>query len=1019
MAEAVADVRPYRGMLRVYAAAAAVVAIAAAVLVLHRKTPLQQLTAAAAAMDVRPVDGWLLGFPHRARIRSRAAQATPDPTAPLRAAAARLLDEDDDSSDAGARRARAIALLVNGKEQAAIGALEDVVREHDQDAAAWSDLAAAHQHTGRMRENPHEFVLALAAADRALAIDRNMPEALFNRAVALESLGLGDASRAAFERARVAAAANPWAEEALDHVHALDPGAHSAWTREREALEAAVRNRDAERSQAIIRNHPQQARIVTEIDVLGAWGEAVRDGRNGDADAQIRLARVVATDLARDGGDRLLLDVVGAIDRAGGSARRRLAEAHAGYRAARYAFKARAVSEAQAGFTASGAEFEELRSPMAFVARCFEAAAYTDLQQPQRALDIVAAQLATAPNAYRAVRAHLLWQEGTARGTLGMIVESVAAYRASARLFRSLGETINTAGVEQMAATGDFAFGATVSAWQSMISVFRELSASEKEELQRALAGAAAGEEAEEHWDAVRSLVDLLPELGLTGVNPRRESNLWTRRAMASFHLRSGDSAADLGRARAAAQAVKAPGLHESALFDIRIAEATLAVDAQPERAVGQLTTNIAWAEQHEYFLRVPEQYLLRGRARAALGDLDEAEADFDAALERISARSAGLDSQSRAALLAAAGETAGTLAAALVDAGAAGRAFGVMERRSNVLAFGAPPPASNGERLPEGELLLRYVVLPDRLLLFALDRNGLTVHQRRMDRHEIDAAIDSVNEAAMSAIFLGPLRDRLASTATLVIVGDGAASRVPFAALRGAGGGPVIEHTRIVYTRSAGRYMASWHKAKDPARGGALVVGDPAFDQARLPQLTRLPSSERESADVARLYRTEALTGAAATDQRIAERLRSVSVFHFAGHAVVNEKDGRYSGLVAAPTLGTTGLMYLRSVEAAGLDGLEVAVLAGCRTAAAVGPRGASSLASSFVAAGARTAIGSLWDVDDDVTREFSLRLHSHLTRGTGAEEALRAVQLEFLHSDRPSLRAAGAWAGFQVWRG
>lgn len=118
------------------------------------------------------------------------------------------------------RRAHAASLLLQRRPDDAITVLEELTRQQPQDAAAWSDLAAARIVRGAGDDAP----AALQAADRARALDPRRPEALFNRALALERLGRRAESRAAWESYLAADPKSGWAGEAREHAAALASG---------------------------------------------------------------------------------------------------------------------------------------------------------------------------------------------------------------------------------------------------------------------------------------------------------------------------------------------------------------------------------------------------------------------------------------------------------------------------------------------------------------------------------------------------------------------------------------------------------------------------------------------------------------------------------------------------------------------------------------------------------------------------------------------------------------------------
>ena len=88
------------------------------------------------------------------------------------------------------RHATAIAHLLMGNTNTAVSILEGAAAN---DATAWCDLAAA-RYTLAVRDNdPTRLPHALAAADAALRLNPKLAEAVFNRALIVERLGLRDA----------------------------------------------------------------------------------------------------------------------------------------------------------------------------------------------------------------------------------------------------------------------------------------------------------------------------------------------------------------------------------------------------------------------------------------------------------------------------------------------------------------------------------------------------------------------------------------------------------------------------------------------------------------------------------------------------------------------------------------------------------------------------------------------------------------------------------------------------------
>jgi tetratricopeptide (TPR) repeat protein len=117
------------------------------------------------------------------------------------------------------RAALSVAQLIAGDVDAGIRGLETVTREKP-DALFLSDLSAAYLLDGLRTANRTRFRQAVDVADRALQIDM-LPEALFNKAFALERLGDTAAARAAWNAVREREPGSGWAAEADEHLRRL------------------------------------------------------------------------------------------------------------------------------------------------------------------------------------------------------------------------------------------------------------------------------------------------------------------------------------------------------------------------------------------------------------------------------------------------------------------------------------------------------------------------------------------------------------------------------------------------------------------------------------------------------------------------------------------------------------------------------------------------------------------------------------------------------------------------------
>ncbi len=193
---------------------------------------------------------------------------------------------------------------------------------------------------------------------------------------------------------------------------------------------------------------------------------------------------------------------------------------------------------------------------------------------------------------------------------------------------------------------------------------------------------------------------------------------------------------------------------------------------------------------------------------------------------------------------------------------------------------------------------------------------------------------------------------------------------------------------------------------------GGVLALADPESPEApaspdpltgRLPVSTAraqagvpLPQARAEIVAVTE-QPADQRVGSQATGTALRIALQGpLAVLHLATHAVVDPVDGGRSAVVLA---GAEGVDAVTAQEIAAFDFAgDLVVLSGCSTFGQhrVLGEGWFGLPRSFLAAGARSVVSTLWDVDDTGARIFVTAFYAALRAGTPRDEALlRARQV------------------------
>jgi tetratricopeptide (TPR) repeat protein len=120
-----------------------------------------------------------------------------------------------------AKPVAATAAIISGDTNRAIDILEANAQLRPTDAKILSDLAAAYLARAARSNSTDDASRALAAANRALEIDRLMPEALFNRALALQMSGATGDARIAWQAYLTIDDKSGWADEARARLRIL------------------------------------------------------------------------------------------------------------------------------------------------------------------------------------------------------------------------------------------------------------------------------------------------------------------------------------------------------------------------------------------------------------------------------------------------------------------------------------------------------------------------------------------------------------------------------------------------------------------------------------------------------------------------------------------------------------------------------------------------------------------------------------------------------------------------------
>jgi hypothetical protein len=275
----------------------------------------------------------------------------------------------------------------------------------------------------------------------------------------------------------------------------------------------------------------------------------------------------------------------------------------------------------------------------------------------------------------------------------------------------------------------------------------------------------------------------------------------------------------------------------------------------------------------------------------------------------------------------------------------------------------------------------------------------------------------------ALHRVLIEPIEDLLPATADarVMFVPQDTLFLVPFAALQDRAGTFLVSK----YAPFTNQSVAALPLESDLLRHsagtaqGVLVVGNPKMpslpdkSSKRMVPLPQLPQAEREAADIAALFASQALVGVSASKKAVEDRMPSARIVHFATHGLMDrdsERSQYFNSLALSPTADDPGFLTSREIDKMRLSA-ELVVLSACDSAdGRVTGDSVLGFWSAFLAAGVPSIVVAQWSIPDAPTALLMREFYAALLRGEDKPHALQQAVLV----TRKSHPYPGDWAGF-----
>lgn len=987
-----------------------------------------------ALVPTRPLTARLYGIPHPADGASESSEL-PSPQMIRDEISIRKAAEEA-PRDAESLWNLATLLIVSGKFEEAIKALEKAVAVAPQKAPMWSDLSAAYFESGRAKGEPFLYTQALEAAAKALQIDPTLPEARFNRALLLETFCLRLQASRAWNEALEAEDDEAFRQQIRSRLEGLQTRSESeVWASDRDRiLEELETAPDSE----ALKTFRQQMREWALREGFGQWHELKRKDYPRASRLLSRL-KAVGEYLHVQGGDDTILDTVSRIE---SGANERFAAAAAGFGAGQLDFYRGQLNPAKKRLTQVQEVFEAEGSPLALW--CDATLAFIDIYQANSENNKMASALKRAQRALAEVAAHrfpalagrLEWATGLVKlRRRDDLVEALQHFDWAEAYFERVGERKNLGSISILKADAMRPLGQTRASWEPLLKGLRIL-----------------GQHTDYYWwhnALLSSYVTLEGDGRLLSVLEFRNADLEasnllgnTPAVVEAYAWRAGIQAKlghmdramqDLEEARRFAELIPDKDFRLRHQADIRLSAASLMAESDPREALRFWEGLSEEFKGRELGFQRMSAWLTGFRILTSLGRMQDAQELLRSAIDELERQQSDL---ARSIIRTDHFQSLNRIYDAAIEQSLLSEdprsALDLSERKNRILFGRGEAPADRAltiglmtARVPKDTLVLEYGVLDEETVIWGLSSTGLRAVHSRIDREELrrlastlhGSSSRSGSEAGISLRelyrhLIKPFEGDLSGKSRVFVVPDEVLLNVPFAALQDESGRMLVERLGVAKALSLSFLLSEPSRGPRSLGGRALVVGGIEVDRRAFPFLAPLPGSAAEAKAVAGILGNGAqlLSGLRATKSAVLQSLPQVSLFHFAGHALSNETPGL---MLAGETEGGA---FLRASELYGrsFSKLQLVVLSACSSgdSPVLQEHGAYGLAHPFLAGGARAVIATLWRVDDQAAlRLMSGFYRAAFTDGLDLLSALREAQLAEMQG-RDDLH----WAAFDL---
>jgi CHAT domain-containing protein len=238
-------------------------------------------------------------------------------------------------------------------------------------------------------------------------------------------------------------------------------------------------------------------------------------------------------------------------------------------------------------------------------------------------------------------------------------------------------------------------------------------------------------------------------------------------------------------------------------------------------------------------------------------------------------------------------------------------------------------------QQMPEQAQLVQYSVLNDKLLIWFISKTTMRAFERQVTKEELQRTVtdylafvsrSSASDEQVMVIakklfeyLIRPVEALLEKERVIYFVPDKVLNYLPFAALVSPESNRyLLQDYATGVSPSSSLFINCANVAKRKERNTVeriLSVGNPTFSSSYVPALADLPAAKLEAEEVARFYNSRTiLTNEDATKPAVELQMGKANVIHLAVHSLMNPRSPMRSKLVLAEQKKAQSDQELRS---------------------------------------------------------------------------------------------------------